>query len=82
MTTLAPNIRAKGVHDIVTPAATRATCLGCHETEAEAVVRIERLAHAGKPAPTPGPGDAPLVQDWMAQDKKGCVDCHRVRGGQ
>lgn len=80
LTTLAPNIRAKGIHDIVTPAATRDTCLSCHETEADAIVRMERLAHAGKPVPPPREGDAPLVQDWMVEDKRSCVDCHHVRG--
>ena len=24
-------------------------------------------------------GDAPLVQDWMVEDPRGCLECHRLR---
>ena len=82
LTTLAPNLRAKGVHDIVTPSASSETCLSCHETGAEALVRMEQLAHAGKPVLPPREGDAPLVQDWMAEDPRSCVTSHRVRGAR
>ncbi|MEZ4383212.1 MAG: hypothetical protein R3A79_17930 [Nannocystaceae bacterium] len=24
-------------------------------------------------------GDPPLVQDWMIEDARGCLECHRLR---
>jgi hypothetical protein len=62
----APNIRAAGVHAVVSESSTSETCMGCHTSEHEAL-KLD--------APT----DAPIVADWMLTEERTCVDCHVVR---
>jgi hypothetical protein len=67
--TFGPNLRSRGVHEL--PATSpNAVCMGCHESEAEALARL----HAGgQVEPTP------LVADWMVDDPQPCTYCHRIR---
>lgn len=67
-----PDLRATGVHAGVAPRVERETCMGCHEAEADALVRMKAGDHA--------PAAAPLVADWMLAESRTCTDCHAIRG--
>lgn len=83
ITAFAPNIRREEHHTNMTPASTRGDCLACHETESQMTARMkgmsaDHLAHHMREMQTivrPS-----LVQDWMVKDRRGCVECHRVKG--
>ncbi len=79
LSAFAPGLRARGPHTgIDLPSATSDDCMGCHESEGEALARIESAnADAG---PTLNPDGPPLVADWMVDDTHSCVECHRPRG--
>ncbi len=84
ITAFAPNIRREEHHTNMTTASTRGDCLGCHETESHMVARMKGMAaddlaqHMREMQTIVRPS---LVQDWMVQERRGCVECHRVKGG-
>lgn len=70
-----PDLLAKGPHAVVRPSSDPETCMGCHESEADAIARMR--AH---PDSEPMSAGAPLVADWMVTEARTCVTCHVVRG--
>jgi hypothetical protein len=76
-----PDLRPVGPHVGLSGAG---SCMDCHESEADAIVRIAQETaklSAAPPSHTPpktelGP---PLVADWMVAEARPCTDCHRVR---
>lgn len=57
-------------------------CMGCHELESAMAEHMRGMdeatlaAHVEEMATS---DDPPLVQDWMVEDPRGCLDCHRLR---
>jgi len=64
----APNLRAKGVHAGLDAGSGNDSCMGCHISEGEALA--QKLE---------GPAAAPLVADWMLEDRRSCAQCHVLR---
>lgn len=85
ITAFAPNIRREEHHAAMTASSTRGACLKCHETESHMASRMKGMSgdalahHMHEMQSVIRP---PLVQDWMVRDRRGCVDCHRVKGGR
>lgn len=82
----APNIRREAHHGAMSPQSTRGTCLTCHELESSMAKRMEGMdpATLATHMHEMMGGDVirpPLVADWMAKERRGCVDCHAVKGG-
>jgi hypothetical protein len=83
----APDIRREEHHAAMSAASTRGACLTCHELESHMARRmqhmdpatLERHMHEMNQSQVIRP---PLVADWMAKDARGCVDCHKVKGGR
>lgn len=83
LATLGPDIsRGDAHHEDADPHGGRRQCLACHELESSMATRMESMSqtelamHMEEMAAAHG---APLVQDWMAQDQRDCVLCHKVR---
>jgi len=82
LTALAPNIHARDHHSAVRPSARRGECLSCHELESSMARRMAAMdpqhleSHTAEMTASGAP---PLVQDWMARDPRGCLDCHQLR---
>lgn len=68
-----PDLRTVGVHAGVRPGEPRETCMGCHESEADAIVRMREHGPRAEPA------HAPLVADWMITESRECSVCHVIR---
>lgn len=71
-----PDLRARGTHAGLPANSPNETCpndicMGCHESEADALARMR----AGDVAESP----APLVADWMLTAPQPCAHCHRIR---
>lgn len=83
ITAFAPNIRCEDHHAAMRPASKRTACLTCHETESHMAARMKHMSgealshHMQEMQSVIRP---PLVQDWMVRDRRGCVDCHHVKG--
>ncbi len=58
------------------------TCMNCHELESSMAARMQGMdevtlaRHLDAMAQS---DDPPLVQDWMIEDPRGCLDCHGLR---
>lgn len=84
ITAFAPNIRREEHHAAMTRDSPSGACLKCHETESHMAARMKTMPpselarHMREMDTILRP---PLVQDWMVRDRRGCVDCHRVKGG-
>lgn len=65
----APNLRPRGVHAGLSGASASEECMDCHISEHDA-----RLLAA--------PTSSPIVADWMVEEARRCVDCHRVHEGR
>ncbi|MFO7564646.1 MAG: hypothetical protein R6X02_18530 [Enhygromyxa sp.] len=81
-----PNLRPRGVHGELPVASPNETCMGCHESEADALARMRAAGRHPALAPAPAPAPAsmpelgpPLVADWMVEEPRACIDCHRIR---
>ena len=70
----APDLRPRGTHAGVPPSSPNATCMNCHESEADALARMHAKAPTGSAAP--------LVADWMITTPQPCTHCHRIRGDE
>lgn len=83
----APGIRARAHHGGLSSASAADQCMGCHVSEAEALAKMRASPELGEPAQAaahdlerdPEPEPAPLVADWMIDEPRACVECHRVR---
>lgn len=75
-----PDLRSKGPHAAVRPSSESQICMGCHESEADALARMKTHPQASEPHAELAPADAPIVPDWMVADARPCVSCHVVRG--
>ena len=57
-------------------------CMSCHELESAMAEHMKTMdgatlaAHIEEMATS---DDPPLVQDWMIEDSRGCLECHRLR---
>ena len=69
-----PDLRPTGSHAAMGSTSDSDACMSCHESEAEALARIQAHGHAH------GMSEVPLVPDWMVTDERSCVACHVVRG--
>jgi hypothetical protein len=65
-----PDLRPRRHHAGIETSASAADCMSCHVDERQAIAIGVDEDH---PAP------APIVADWMLEDRRECVDCHRVR---
>lgn len=74
-----PDLRPRGAHTDLPPASPNATCMSCHESEADALARMQANASSPKPASMSEHGP-PLVADWMLREPEPCTHCHRIRG--
>ncbi|MCB9703582.1 MAG: hypothetical protein H6711_16935 [Myxococcales bacterium] len=80
LASFAPPIRPVDHHAGIEADAGRQSCLACHDLESTMAARMRGMtgdalaAHLEAMASEP-----PLVQDWMVEDRRSCVDCHRVR---
>lgn len=84
ITAFAPNIRREEHHAAMTAGSTRGACLTCHELESHMARRMKDMdatAMQRHMAAMDRVIRPPLVADWMARDRRGCVDCHTVKGG-
>lgn len=84
ITAFAPNIRREEHHAAVTAGSTRGACLTCHELESRMARRMRGMdatAMQRHIAAMDRVIRPPLVADWMARDRRGCVDCHVVKAG-
>ncbi|MBZ5708356.1 hypothetical protein [Nannocystis pusilla] len=85
ITAFAPNIRAEEHHGAMTSQSTRGACLKCHELESHMAKRMVGMdpatleRHMVEMNKVIRP---PLVADWMAKDRRGCVECHAIKGGR
>ena len=82
LTALAPAIRPVAHHDHLRPADRRDACLACHDLESAMAARMAAMpsaARADHAAAMMDGGGAPLVADWMADDPRECLECHRLR---
>jgi hypothetical protein len=70
-----PDLRRAGVHAGLPAATAQESCMDCHESEADALARMQ-AADSRSAASESGP---PLVADWMITDLRPCTDCHRIR---
>lgn len=73
-----PNLRARGTHASLPASSPNSTCMGCHESEADALARMN-AAHGSH---TPVVSESPLVADWMITAPQPCTYCHRIRGDE
>jgi hypothetical protein len=83
ITAFAPDIRREEHHVMMSPRSTRGTCLTCHELESHMAKRMKGMDEAAmkrQMADMDRVIRPPLVADWMAKDRRGCVDCHAVKG--
>ncbi len=78
LATFGPDLRARGVHGGLVSDAPNDTCMSCHESEADALARMNAAKAAGTPMKMSESG-SPLVADWMVADERPCATCHRVR---
>jgi hypothetical protein len=65
-----PDLRPRGHHAGLESGTPRDGCMGCHVDEHQAIASGVDEDH---PAP------APIVADWMLEDPRECVTCHRLR---
>ncbi len=82
ITTLAPNVRARGHHESLEARARWDDCSACHEQESVMAHRLSRMsprARAAAEAQAARGGGAPLVRDWMVDDARGCLECHKLK---
>lgn len=85
ITAYAPNIRREEHHQAMTSQSTRGACLKCHELESHMAKRMRGMDpatlehHMVEMNKVIRP---PLVADWMAKDRRGCVDCHAIKGAR
>lgn len=83
ITAYAPNIRREEHHGAMSSRSTRGACLKCHELESHMAARMRGMdpamleRHMVEMNQVIRP---PLVADWMAKDRRGCVECHVVKG--
>ncbi|MDC0717904.1 hypothetical protein [Nannocystis bainbridge] len=83
ITTFAPNIRREEHHGAMSSQSTRGSCLKCHELESHMAKRMSGMdpamleRHMVEMNQVVRP---PLVADWMAKDRRGCVECHAIKG--
>ena len=77
LSSFGPDLRPRGVHTELPAQSPNATCMGCHESEADALARMH--AEGSSPASMSESGP-PLVADWMVEESRACVHCHRIRG--
>jgi hypothetical protein len=57
-------------------------CMSCHELEsamAEHMRGMDEATLAEHVEAMATSDDPPLVQDWMIEDPRGCLECHRLR---
>jgi shikimate 5-dehydrogenase len=84
ITAFAPNIRREEHHAAMTSQSTRGACLKCHELESHMAKRMQHMdpatleRHMVEMNKVVRP---PLVADWMVKDRRGCVECHAIKGG-
>ena len=64
----APSIRTQHHHADLTRSDTADDCLSCHTVQ-------RHSAHQAQPN-----ADAPLVKDWMIDDERGSLHCHKLNG--
>lgn len=80
---LAPSIRRADHHGHLAPDDRRDACLACHDLESVMAAQMAAMAPEARAAHAEammaGDGGAPLVQDWMAEDPRECLACHRLR---
>lgn len=80
---LAPSIRRADHHEHLTRDDRRDACLACHDLESAMAAAMAAMPPEARAAHTEammaGDGGAPLVQDWMAEDPRECLACHRLR---
>lgn len=81
ITQLAPDIRREAHHGMLSGRSNAGSCLTCHELESKMAARMKGMS-AQQMADHMSPDGVirpPLVADWMAKDRRGCVTCHRVK---
>ena len=81
ITTLAPNIRARAHHETLESRARWDDCNACHEQESVMAHRLSHMsprARAAAEARAARGEGAPLVRDWMVEDDRGCLECHKL----
>jgi hypothetical protein len=83
LTSLGPDIRARGYHRNLSARDPDDECLVCHEPELAAAKRLMAMTEQRRQA-TMGwmmrEGGAALVAQWMIDDPRGCQVCHALRG--
>ncbi|WP_143140555.1 hypothetical protein [Nannocystis exedens] len=85
ITAFAPDIRREEHHAAMTSQSTRGACLKCHELESHMAKRMRGMdpamleRHMVEMNKIIRP---PLVADWMVKDRRGCVDCHAIKGAR
>lgn len=72
-----PDLRPRGTHAELPAASPNATCMNCHESEADALARMQTKAHHASVSEP-----APLVADWMIAAPQPCTHCHRIRADE
>lgn len=58
------------------------SCMSCHELESSMAERMSTMdpAMLGRHLEAMETSDdPPLVQDWMVEENRGCLACHRLR---
>lgn len=70
-----PNLRPRGTHAGLPAASQNQTCMGCHESEADALARMNATKDMSA-------SPAPLVADWMITEAQPCTHCHRIRADE
>lgn len=71
-----PNLRPRGPHAGLPADSANALCMSCHESEADALARMQAHASQGHRYASASP--TPLVADWMIKAPQSCTHCHRV----
>jgi hypothetical protein len=69
LSAFAPTVVVRREHAGVRPTSPSHECMACHVGEHEV---LPAGAHAS----------APVVADWMIEDRRGCLSCHGVRGAR
>ena len=85
ITAYAPNIRREAHHEAMTAQSTRGACLKCHELESHMAGRMRGMDPATLERHMVEMNQVirpPLVADWMAKDRRGCVECHAIKGAR
>ncbi|HVH97327.1 MAG TPA: hypothetical protein VM869_01390 [Enhygromyxa sp.] len=78
-----PDLRSRGTHAELPADSPNSMCMSCHESESDALARMQAHTDHGSHAHSHASGSpTPLVADWMIEAPQPCTHCHRIRADE